>query len=63
MTSCPVLHRRGLMRGEPLDQRRLGALTDGQLDVLAGDLGQVAHERHRHLAQPVPARRQRGDFQ
>ena len=59
----PVLHRRGLVRREPLDQRRLDALADGQLDVLTGDLGQVAHERHRHLAQPVPARRERGDLQ
>jgi hypothetical protein len=31
--------------------------------VLVGDLGQVAHERHGHLAQSVPARRQRGDLQ
>jgi acetyl esterase/lipase len=59
----PVLHRRGLVGGEPLDQRGLGALADGQLDVLAGDHGQVAHERHRDLAQPVPARRERGDLQ
>jgi acetyl esterase/lipase len=61
--SDAVLHRRRLVRREPFDQRRLGTLADGQLDVLAGDLGQVAHERHRHLAQPVPARRQRRHFQ
>jgi acetyl esterase/lipase len=58
-----VPHRRGLVCREPLDQRRLGAFAHGELDVLVGDLGQVAHERHGYLAQPVPARRQRGDLQ
>ena len=58
-----VVDRRGLVAGQALDQGRLAAFADGQLDMLAGDLGQVGHERHGHLAQAVAAGRERGDLE
>ena len=58
----PVEHVHRLVRGEPLDQQRLAALADGEQDVLAGDLLEVAHERQRDLLEPLAARRERGDL-
>ena len=59
----PVLDRCRLVSRQPLDQRGLAAVADAQLDVLPRDLGQIPHERQRHLAQAVPARCQRRHLQ
>ena len=51
------------MRREPLHQGDLQPLPHGELDVLLGHRGEVAHERQRDLPQTVAARRERGDLE
>ncbi|PWW25007.1 hypothetical protein JD79_04201 [Geodermatophilus normandii] len=55
-----VEHRDRRVCRQPLEQHGVPALPDGEQHVLAGDLLQVAEERHRHLAQPAGPRGQRG---
>src|SRR5690606_17787446 len=52
----------GLAARDPFDEHDLGAFADGQLDVLAGDLGQVFQVRESGLAQAETARGQRADL-
>jgi hypothetical protein len=59
----PVEHPSGAARGQPFHQHRLAAVADREQHVLARRDVQVLHVRQRHLAQPVPPRRQRCDLQ
>ena len=61
----PTRYSTGTAAGDekPLHQRGLQAFAHRQLHVLVGDRGEVAHERPRDLAQPVAARRERGDLE
>jgi hypothetical protein len=58
-----VEHGDGAVRGEPLHQGDLEPLADGELHVLLGHGGEVAHERQGDLPQPVAARRERRDLE
>ncbi len=49
--------------GEAFYEHGLHAVADGELDVLAGDLGEVVHERQGDLAEAVAAWGEGGDLQ
>ena len=55
-------HRHRAAPRELLDVERLGAVEDGEVDVLVGRLVQVVHERQGDLAQRLAARGQRADL-
>ena len=61
-TADPGEHRDGRATGDPLDEDGLGAVADGQLDVLPGDDVEVLEVGQGHLPQRGAPRRERTDL-